>query len=116
MTPPKAKDGRETLQERLRFLRSVDSEELRHEAADALDAAEARIKELEADNARIKEAFGWLEDQARKSQTGISFDWVPSVEGERSGFRFMRRHFVSDQNSSLLNVITALSKPAHFLP
>lgn len=40
------------------------------------------------------ELLDWLEDAARRSPTGISFDWVPSVEGEPTGFRFMRRHFV----------------------
>lgn len=47
----------------------------------------------------------WLEQQARKSSTGISFDWIPSVEGERSGFRFMRRHFIGDQANTLREAI-----------
>jgi len=58
MTPPKAKDGRETLQERLRaFNKCAPSNcmgecvecphDLTNKAASALDAAQARIKELE---------------------------------------------------------------------
>lgn len=51
------------------------------------------------------EMMDWLEKQARKSQTGISFDWVPSVDGEHSGFRFMRRHFIGDQKKTLRSAI-----------
>jgi hypothetical protein len=47
------------------------------------------------------ERLDWLEHAARKSYTGISFDWIPSVEGEPSGFRFMRRHFIGDAAKSL---------------
>lgn len=47
----------------------------------------------------------WLEQQARNSQTGISFDWVPSVEGEPSGWRFMRRHFIGEAKKSLRQAI-----------
>jgi len=47
----------------------------------------------------------WLEQQAKNSATGISFDWVPSIDGERSGFRFMRRHFIGDQAVNLRQAI-----------
>lgn len=47
----------------------------------------------------------WLEQQAKKSPTGISFDWVPSIDGEPSGFRFMRRHFIGDQAVNLRQAI-----------
>lgn len=52
-----------------------------------------------------KEMIDWLEGQARASRTGISFDWIPSVEGEASGFRFMRRHFIGDQAKTLRDAI-----------
>lgn len=51
------------------------------------------------------EIVDWLEKQARQSLTGISFDWIPSVEGERSGFRFMRRHFIGEQKQTLRGAI-----------
>lgn len=47
----------------------------------------------------------WLEQQAKQSPTGISFDWVPSVDGEPSGFRFMRRYFIGDQAVNLRQAI-----------
>lgn len=47
----------------------------------------------------------WLEQQARKSRTGISFDWVPTCEGEPSGFRFMRRHFIGEPAKTLRDAI-----------
>lgn len=40
------------------------------------------------------ERIAFLEVMARKSQTGISLDWVPSVEGEPSGFRFIRKFHI----------------------
>lgn len=51
------------------------------------------------------EIFQWLEEQAKASRTGISFDWVPSCEGEPSGWRFMRRHFISDPHKSMRQAI-----------
>lgn len=51
------------------------------------------------------ELLDWLERAARKSYTGISFDWVPSVEGEPSGFRFMRRHMIGDASKDLRSAI-----------
>jgi len=51
------------------------------------------------------EMIDWLEKQARKSPTGISFDWIPSVEGERSGFRFMRFHFIGEPKQTLRSAI-----------
>jgi|GEM_PF-2845112 len=54
-----------------------------------------------------EQMLDWLEARTRKSQTGISFDWVPSVEGEPSGFRFMRRHHIGDPHKSLRQAITS---------
>jgi hypothetical protein len=56
------------------------------------------------------EMIDWMEKQARKSPTGISFDWIPSVDGERSGFRFMRRHFIGEQKQSLRDAIHAAAR------
>lgn len=52
-----------------------------------------------------EDRLDWLEQQARKSRTGISFDWVPTCEGEPSGFRFMRRHFVGEPAKTLRDAI-----------
>ena len=53
------------------------------------------------------EIFAWLEGQAKESRTGISFDWVPTCEGEPSGWRFMRRHFISEPHKSLRQAIAS---------
>jgi hypothetical protein len=53
------------------------------------------------------ERLDWLEKQSRKSSTGISFDHIPAVEGERSGWRFMRRFFIGEQKPSLRAAIDA---------
>ena len=55
--------------------------------------------------ARDAERLEWLEREARKSRTGISFDWVPTCEGEPSGFRFMRRHFIGEPAKTLRDAI-----------
>jgi len=52
-----------------------------------------------------KERIDWLEAQSRKSPTGISFDWIPSVEGEPSGFRFMRKHHIGEPLKTLRGAI-----------
>jgi len=49
--------------------------------------------------------LNWLEAQARKSQTGISFDRVPAVDGDPSGFRFMRFHFIGEPAKTLREAI-----------
>lgn len=51
------------------------------------------------------ERLDWLEVQAKKSHSGISFDWIPSVEGERSGFRFMRRAFIGEARTTLRSAV-----------
>jgi hypothetical protein len=56
------------------------------------------------------EMIDWLEQQARKSPTGISFDWVPVVDGESSGFRFMRRYFIGEQKKTLRSAIRAAAQ------
>lgn len=54
-----------------------------------------------------REMIDWLEERARRSPTGISFDWVPTVEGELSGFCFMRRHFIGEPRKTLRAAIEA---------
>lgn len=98
------------------------------ELAEAAEAAEeAAYEELNAVGARVQQGWNadesvfdaarlrWLETQARKSRTGISFDWVPPIEGERSGFRFMRRFFVTEQCDTLKAAIdrAMLEDPTH---
>jgi hypothetical protein len=51
------------------------------------------------------ERFIWLEQQAMKSRTGISFDYVASVDGEPSGYRFMRRHWIGVATRSIREAI-----------
>lgn len=51
------------------------------------------------------EILDWLERATRKSYTGISFDWIPACEGERSGYRFMRKHLIGEQKDSIRNAI-----------
>ncbi len=52
-----------------------------------------------------QERIDWLEHEALTSATGVSFDWVPVVEGKRSGWRFIRFHFVAEPQSSLRDAI-----------
>ena len=63
-----------------------------------------KVKELTKDLERLD----WLEKQARSSLTGISFDYVPSCDGEPSGWRFMRRHLISNQKKSLREAIDSV--------
>lgn len=51
--------------------------------------------------------FEFLERAARRSRTGISFEWIPSVEGERSGYRFMRHHDIHQPHGDIRSAIDA---------
>lgn len=86
-------------------------------AYEELDAVSARVQQgWDADESVFDAArLRWLDAQARKSRTGISFDWVPPVKGERSGFRFMRRFFVTEQCDTLKAAIdrAMLEDPEH---
>ncbi|MCJ2009764.1 hypothetical protein [Methylobacterium sp. J-092] len=62
---------------------------------------------MHSSNLDDAERLNWLDQVARKSCTGISFDHIPSVEGEASGFRFMRRFFVGEARKSLRSAIDA---------
>lgn len=54
-----------------------------------------------------KERLDYIEKWASKSPTGISFDKVPAVGGEPSGFRFMRRHHIGEPRKTLRATIDA---------
>jgi hypothetical protein len=56
------------------------------------------------------ERIDFLEKSAKKSQTGISFDWVPAVEGEPSGFRFMRRAFIGEPRKHIRDAIDSVMR------
>jgi L-rhamnose isomerase len=47
----------------------------------------------------------FIEQIVRQSPTGVSFDWIPSVEDERSGYRFMRYHNIGEPRDSIRAVI-----------
>jgi hypothetical protein len=53
------------------------------------------------------ELLDWIEERARRSPSGISFDWVPAVEGEPSGFRFMRRFFIGEPRKTIRDAIVS---------
>jgi hypothetical protein len=53
------------------------------------------------------ERLDWLEQAAKRSRTGISFDWVPKFEDERAGFRFMRRFFIGEPRLDIRSAIDA---------
>lgn len=59
---------------------------------------------------RDAERIEWLEEQTKKSYTGISFDYYRHVEDGYvldHGYRFMRRHFASGFKDSLRKAIDA---------
>lgn len=73
---------------------------------DAVEALQAECEKLRKDAERIE----WLEDQTKKSRTGISFDYHRYAEDGYvvdHGYRFMRRHFVSGFKDSLRTAIDA---------
>lgn len=72
-----------------------------------LAAAEKEIANLIEERATDSKRLDWIEGQARKSTTGISFDRVPSLEGEPSGFRFMRRFYIGEPHKSIRASIDA---------
>ena len=48
-----------------------------------------------------EDRLNFLEAWVLRSPTGVSFDKIPAVGGEPSGFRFMRRHYVGGPRKSL---------------
>ena len=57
-----------------------------------------------------KERLDFIEKAARRSLTGVSFDWVPAVEGEPSGYRAMTRHNIREPKKSLRDAIDQAMK------
>lgn len=78
-----------------------------------IEALQAECEKLRKDAERIK----WLEDQAKKSQTGISFDYHHYAEDGyvvNHGYRFMRRHFATGFKGSLREAIdVAMQEISH---
>lgn len=71
------------------------------------ETLQSEIDHLRKDAARLD----WMENQARLSPTGISFDYVKHVEDGRvlnRGYRFMRRHFISGDKDTLRRAIDAV--------
>jgi hypothetical protein len=57
------------------------------------------------------ERLDFIEMLAKRSQTGISFDWIPSVEGARSGYRMMSRHYIRPVKANIrLSIDDAMGK------
>lgn len=54
-----------------------------------------------------KERLDFLEKMSKQSRTGISFDWIPSVEGEASGYRMMRHHLIGQTRGDIRASIDA---------
>lgn len=42
------------------------------------------------------ERLDTIERWIKQSRTGVTFDWVHKIEGQPSGYRFMRHHYISD--------------------
>lgn len=62
------------------------------------------------------EMLNWLEEQAKKSYTGISLDWCKYVEDGHvieKGFRFMRHHFLGERKNDLRSAIEAAANSIH---
>jgi len=54
------------------------------------------------------EIIKWLEEQAKKSRTGISFDYCRHVEDGyvvEKGFRFMRHHHLGQRFKSIREAV-----------
>lgn len=71
---------------------------------DEIESLQEECEKLRKDAERIE----WLEEQTKKSRTGISFNYHRHVEDGcvvEHGYRFMRRHFVSGFKDSLRKAI-----------
>lgn len=51
------------------------------------------------------ERLNFLERSAKQSRTGVSLDWIPSIEGERSGYRYMRHHSIGEPRNDARTAI-----------
>lgn len=74
------------------------------------------VEELPEENAALKkdkERLDWLEQEVKKSYTGISFDYVRLVEEghvAEKGYRFMRHHFLGPRVANIREAIDAARK------
>lgn len=65
------------------------------------------------------EILDWIEEQARKSRTGISFDWCNFVEDGHvveKGFRFMRQHYLGERGKTIREAVRMAAEDAPFTP
>ena len=53
------------------------------------------------------ERLDFIEQSIQRSRTGVSFDKIPSVDGERSGYRMMTVHNIREPKSNLRAAIDA---------
>lgn len=51
------------------------------------------------------ERLDWLAKAVSASYTGISFDKIPAMEGERGGWRFMRKHWIGEPQDDIRTAI-----------
>ena len=61
----------------------------------------------------------WLEEQARNSQTGVSFDYCKYTEDGyviEKGYRFMCRHFLGERKPTLREAVVAAQQAARPAP
>lgn len=70
-----------------------------------MHVAQNKWRQAELERDELLALFEFLEQEARRSRTGISFDWVPTCEGEPSGYRFMRHHHVGQPTKTLRKAI-----------
>lgn len=77
-----------------------------------------RTKSVQQDADKVDaERLDWLEEQAKLSRSGISFDWRPNYveDGQvlkSKGWRFMRRNFLGERKPSIREAIDAARKEA----
>lgn len=77
---------------------------------DILRYTNQRLTEQVAELRKDHERLNWLEEQAKKSRTGISFDYCLDVEDGHvieKGFRFMRRHHLGERHNGIRESIDA---------
>lgn len=52
-----------------------------------------------------EQRFSFLEQAVKASRTGISIEWMPSVEGEKGGYRFSMYHKLMQPQPTLKQAI-----------
>lgn len=116
LSTQRAKDA-ERIEELTKTLASADREiERLNIVVTAMDESDDLAKlvvqnaDLTREVERLQEEFQWLEEQARKSRTGISFDYCRHVEDGQvleRGYRFMRYHELGERKNSIREAIRA---------